>query len=41
MMPANAHMGKKFARLCFEKSEVTSADKMVSMLSDTSAMSFS
>ena len=25
MMPANAHMSKKFTRMCFEKSEVTSS----------------
>ena len=27
MMPANAHTSKKFTRMCFEKSEVTSAEK--------------
>ena len=26
MMPVNAHTSKKFTRLCFEKSEVTSAE---------------
>ena len=26
MMPANAHTSKKFTRMCFEKSEVTSAE---------------
>ena len=26
MMPANAHTNKKFTRMCFEKSEVTSAE---------------
>ena len=27
MMPTNAHTSKKFTRMCFEKSEVTSAEK--------------
>ena len=27
MMHANAHTSKKFTRMCFEKSEVTSAEK--------------
>ena len=27
MMPANVHTSKKFTRMCFEKSEVTSAEK--------------
>ena len=27
MMPANVHTIKKFTRMCFEKSEVTSAEK--------------
>ena len=27
MMPANAHTSKKFTRMYFEKSEVTSAEK--------------
>ena len=27
MMPAKAHTSKKFTRMCFEKSEVTSAEK--------------
>ena len=27
MMPANARTSKKFTRMCFEKSEVTSAEK--------------
>ena len=27
MMPANAHTSKKFTRMCFEKSEVTLAEK--------------
>ena len=27
MMRANAHASKKFTRMCFEKSEVTSAEK--------------
>ena len=27
MMPANAHTSKKFTRMCFEKSEVTSEKK--------------
>ena len=27
MMPANAHTSKKFTCMCFEKSEVTSAEK--------------
>ena len=26
MMSANAHSSKKFTRMCFEKSEVTSAE---------------
>ena len=26
MMPANAHTSKKVTRMCFEKSEVTSAE---------------
>ena len=26
MMPANAHTSKKFTCMCFEKSEVTSAE---------------
>ena len=29
MMPANAHTSKKFTRMCFEKSEVTSAEKKI------------
>ena len=31
MMPANAHTSKKFTRMCFEKSEVTSAEKKKSI----------
>ena len=27
MMPANAHTSKKFSRMCFEKSEVASAEQ--------------
>ena len=26
MMPANAHSSRKFTRMCFEKSEVASAE---------------
>ena len=26
MIPANAHTSKKFTRMCFEKSKVTSAE---------------
>ena len=26
MMPANDHISKRFTRMCFEKSEVTSAE---------------
>ena len=29
MMPANAHTCKKFSRMCFEKSEVTLAEKKI------------
>ena len=32
MMPANAHTSKKFTRMCFEKSEVTSAEKKIKMV---------
>ena len=31
-MPANAHTSKKFTRMCFEKSEVTSAQKQIKMV---------
>ena len=31
-MPANAHTSKKFTCMCFEKSEVISAEKKIKMV---------